>query len=298
MRVLRCAKAWSPAGLSALFEAHIVEGDPLKSGARGAGIALEKGVTVEVCEEDEGVETYLNGVKGDYEVAKRAALEVAKLAGYTGGLVIRQTVEVPVGGGLGTSGASALATVLATAGLLGLKLSYTSLARIAHKVEVEAMTGLGTVSALTVGGAHIVVEPGPPGSDRVDRIPVGQDNVVVVGFFGPIKKSFVLRSTSLAEINRRGRLYVEALEREATIENLLSFSKRFSLETGLATPNVREAYTVLEKNGFPLAGQAMIGDAVFTVVPEEDSGKVAGLLERLGARVVVSRISWKPAILL
>ncbi len=275
-----------------------MEGDPLKSGARGAGLALERGVTVEVCTADEGIETYLNGTRGDYEVARRAATEVMRLVGYTGGLVIRQTVEVPVGGGLGTSGASAIATVLATAGLLGLKLSYTSLARIAHKVEVEAGTGLGTVSGLTVGGACIVVEPGPPGSDRVDRIPVGQDNVVVVGFFGPIKKSFALRSTSLAEVNRRGRLYVEALQREATIENLLSFSKRFSLETGLATQNVREAYTVLEKNGFPLAGQAMVGDTVFTVVPEEDSGKVAGLLEGLGARVVVSRISWKPAILL
>ncbi|UNQ73071.1 GHMP family kinase ATP-binding protein [Infirmifilum sp. NZ] len=244
------------------------------------------------------METLLNGVRGDYEVARRAALEVARLAGYTGGLTVRQTVEVPIGGGLGTSGASALATVLATAGLLGVKLSYTSLARIAHKVEVEAGTGLGTVSGLAVGGACIVAEPGPPGSDRVDRIPVGQDRVVVVGFFGPVRKSSVLRSTSLAEINRRGRFYVEALLGEPTIENLLAFSKSFSLETGLATPNVRKAYEELERRGFRLAGQAMVGDTVFTVVPVEEADAVSSILRNLGAHVTVTGISWKPAVLL
>ncbi|QOJ79352.1 hypothetical protein IG193_02500 [Infirmifilum lucidum] len=275
-----------------------MEGDPLRSGARGAGLALEKGVTVEVCIGDDGVENYLNGVKGDYEVARRAAIEVARLAAYTGGFSIRQTVDVPIGGGLGTSGASALATVLATAALLGVKLSYTKLARIAHKVEVESGTGLGTVSGLVVGGACVVLEPGPPGSDRVDRIIVDQDHVVVVGFFGPIKKSSALRSASLADINRRGRLYVEALARDTTIENLLDFSKKFSLETGLATPNVRRAYAVLESKGFPHAGQAMVGDTVFTVLPSGEADSVATLLEEMGARAVTSRISWRPAVLL
>lgn len=295
----RCARAWSPAGLSAIFEACVVEGDPLKSGARGAGLALEKGVTVEVCTSDQpGVETYLNGVKGDYKVARRAALEVAGLAGYSGGLVVRQTVEVPIGGGLGTSGASALATALAASRLLGLKLSYTGVARIAHKVEVEAGTGLGTVSGLAVGGACVVLEPGPPGSDRVDRIPVGRDVVVVVGFFGPIVKSTLLRSRGLQEINRLGRRLVEELSREPTIEKMLELSKRFSLETGLATPNVRRAYDALARGGFELAGQAMVGDTVFTVVEEERAPAASSILEGLGAKVVVSRISWSPALLL
>lgn len=296
---VECAKAWSPAGLSAIFEAVVVEGDPMRSGARGAGLALEKGVTVEVCtSSDKEYQIFLNGVPGDYNVARLAALEVAKLVGYAGGLTIRQEVEVPIGGGLGTSGASALAVSLATAKLLGLKASYTTIARIAHKVEVEAGTGLGTVSGLAVGGACIVLEPGPPGSDKVDRILLPQDMVVVIGFFGPIRKSSVLRSTSLSVINKLGRGYVEKLALEPLIENMLDYSKMFSLEAGLATENVKRTYRTLEKEGVPHVGQAMVGDTVFTVVKEEEAGKVSKILESIGAKTLVSKISWKPAILL
>ncbi|MGC9096067.1 MAG: pantoate kinase [Infirmifilum sp.] len=296
---MRCIKAWSPAGLSAIFEAVVVEGDPMRSGARGAGLALEKGVMVEVCLSEEGVyETYLNDIRGDYIVARMAAEEVAKQAKYTGGFIIKQWVEVPIGGGLGTSGASSLAVALAASRLLDLKITYTSIARIAHKVEVLAGTGLGTISGLALGGACIVLEPGPPGYDKVERIPIGQDYVAVVGFFGPIKKSTVLRSTSLNEINRLGRRLVEELAREPTVEKMLDISKKFSIETRLATEKVARAYQVLEDQGFPHAGQAMVGDTVFTVVPEDKADKVVEILERLNARVITSRISWKPAVLL
>ncbi|MEZ0345846.1 MAG: hypothetical protein ABWK01_04785 [Infirmifilum sp.] len=296
---MNCAKAWSPAGLSAIFEAHPVEGDPLRSGARGAGVALEKGVTAEVCLNSGGeYKSYLNGVRGEHEVALKAAREVARIAGYNGGLSIRQEVEVPIGGGLGTSGASALAVALATASLLGLKLSYTAIARIAHKVDVEAGTGLGTVSGLAVGGACIVLEPGAPGLDKVDRIPAPQDALVVVGFFAPIKKSTLLRHTSLQRINTIGRRLIEELAREPTLENLQNVSKQFSLETQLATENVQKAYKQLLEYGFPHAGQAMVGDTVFTIVPEEKAGKAEEILKRLGATTLTSKISWKPAVLL
>ncbi|ABL78451.1 GHMP family kinase ATP-binding protein [Thermofilum pendens] len=292
---MRCAKAWSPAGLSGLFETHIVEGDYLATGARGAGLALKKGVLVEAClTGGEGVRVEVsNGVR-IMPTVETVARDLLARAGLSGGLEVRVDVSVPVGGGLGTSGASALATALALGKLLGLKLGYMELARVAHVAEVKNRTGLGTVSGLVVGGAVVVLKPGAPGFDAVDRI-LFDDVKVVVGFFGAVPKPSILSSKNLAEIDRVGRRLVDELAREMTIEKFAEVSKRFSLETGLATPNVRKAFKLAEELGAVGAGQAQIGDTAFLLVYEDKVERASRALSEMGARVVVSEISWEPA---
>lgn len=288
-------EAYSPSGLTGIFETHIVPGDPLATGARGAGIALEAGVRARVETREGGLEVLLNGEPGEWRVAATAARLVSEMAGYEGGLRVEQWVEPPIGGGLGTSGASALATALATAQALGLKASYMEIARAAHRAELECGTGLGTVSGLVVGGPVIVVEPGAPGLDRVDRFLVPGDVRVVVGFYSPIDKRSVLeRSGGLERIDRLGAEALEKLTSKPGLHEFMAESRRFALESGLATERVRAAIRLLAERGFE-ASMAMIGETVFALVDEERAGEAAALLESTGARVLVTRISWEPA---
>jgi len=294
-----CAEAWSPAGLSGLWEACLVPGDELRTGARGAGMALAKGVRARVClREEPGVKTVMNGVEGDFVVAKTVATLLLERAGRETGLFVEQWVEVPVGGGLGTSGASALAVALATAEVLDLKVSYREVAQVAHVTDVRCGTGLGTVSGLAVGGAVIVEEPGAPGYDSVDRILFDPSLKVVVGFFGPIVKSQVLRSDGLSRVNALGRAALAELKREPTVEKFLEISRRFALKAGLTTGNVLRAFEALSK--LPVLGysQAQVGDTVFVVADRDVAVEAAQLLQNLGARVLLTEVSWEPARLL
>jgi len=262
-------------------------------------MALAKGVRARVClREEPGVKTVMNGVEGDFAVAKTAATLLLERAGREVGLLVEQWVEAPVGGGLGTSGASALAVALATAEVLGLKMSYREVAQVAHVTDVRCGTGLGTVSGLAVGGAVIVEEPGAPGYDSVDRILFDPSLKVVVGFFGPIVKSQVLRSDGLSRVNALGRRALAELKREPTVEKFLEVSKRFTLEAGLVTGNVLRAFEALSKLSVLGFSQAQVGDTVFVVADGDVALEAAQLLEGLGARALVTEVSWEPARLL
>lgn len=295
----RCAEAWSPAGLSGLFEAHVVPGDLLRTGARGAGLALSVGVRARVCiREKPGIVTLLNGEEGDFFVAKRVAEILLSKSPEEVGLVVEQDVQAPMGGGLGTSGASALAVGLASAKALGLKLTYREVAQAAHIADIKCGTGLGTVSGLVVGGAVIVEKPGAPGFDEVNRILFDPKLKVVVGFFGPIVKSKVLRSDGLSLVNELGRSALQELVREPTLEKFLEVSRSFTLKAGLVTPNVLRAFEALAKLDVVGFSQAQVGDTVFAVADSSSVSEVEETLRALGARTLTTEISWAPAHLI
>jgi len=300
VKFLECSEAFSPGGLSGFFRTHIVEGDYLKSGAWGAGLALDRGVFVRVrfAKEPGVIKTFLNGFSGDYFVAKTVVKEILKRSDINRGIIIEQVTDLPIGGGLGTSGASALATALATAKLVGYKASYMELARIAHIADIVNGTGLGTVSGLVVGGAVMVVSPGAPGYDRVDRILVGSNVKVVVGFFGPINKRDVISSDKISEIDKLGEVALEELVREPTIENFVRVSRWFAEESGLITKNVRKALEKIDKLDVIGASMAMIGDTVYVLTDNDLLEDVVSGLRDVGAKVYVSSIAWTPAYLI
>ena len=297
---MRRAKAYSPAGLSGLFSTYTEPEDPYRKGARGAGIALSKGawVTVEVEESDKpSLECYLNGARAELGLVKKLLRRILPRAGadLSCRVVVRQEVEVPVGGGLGTSGACALATALALAKALGAPMSYYELAREAHVAEIEEGTGLGTVSGLVVGGIVTVLEPGAPGYDKVDRILAGPDLLVVLGFFGPISKREALSRADLSVVDRLGLEALARLEREPTVEAFIRECKWFAERSGYMSERVKAGIEAAERAGALGASQAMIGETVFALAYEEGAERVREALEELGARVVVSRIEWGPA---
>jgi len=286
--------AYSPAGLTGIFSTHIVPGDPLATGARGAGLALRAGVRAVAETTEEGIEVLLNGEPGEWRVAATAARLVAGAAGYDGGLRVEQVVEPPIGGGLGTSGASAMATALAVAEALGARLSYTRLAELAHRAELLCGTGLGTVSGLAVGGPVMVLEPGAPGRDRVDRFLAPVDVEVVVGFYSPVDKRSVIGGGGLEAVDRVGDRALRRLVERPGLDEFMRLSRWFAYETGLARGRVREAIELLLRRGYE-ASMAMIGETVFAVAGAGEAGGAVDILESTGARVLVTRISWEPA---
>jgi pantoate kinase len=297
---MRRAKAYSPAGLSGLFSTHTEASDPYRKGARGAGIALSKGawVAVEAEENDRlSLECYLNGARTELGLVKRLLHRILPRTGTDRGcrVVVRQVVEVPTGGGLGTSGACALATALALAKALGARMSYYELAREAHLAEIEEGTGLGTVSGLVAGGIVMVLEPGAPGYDRVDRILADPNLLVVIGFFGPVSKREALSRADLKVVDRLGLEALARLEREPTVEAFIRECKWFAERSGYMSERVKAGIEAAERAGALGASQAMIGETVFALVYEEYAEGVRKALEALGAQVLVSRIEWGPA---
>jgi len=291
------AKAFSPAGVSGFFIPHVRD-SPLVSGAQGGGIALKKGVYVEVTVEDSDrteITTLVNGYVRDMFVARRVCERLLERVNEEYKVIVNQKIEVPMGGGFGTSGASAIATGLALARALNLKLTYLDVAREAHIVEIECGTGLGTISGLVVGGFVIVLEPGPPGLDKVDRIIVGDDYRVVLGFFKSMSKTDIIRKINLMKVYVEGYKTLKKIINNPTSKTFMDCCWEFAKNIGVTTVNTVRAVKALSKLNVVGVSQAMIGDSVFVLAYPEDVENITSILRSLGAQVVVSEISFEPA---
>lgn len=300
---MKAVKAYSPAGLSGIFSAYTDPLDPYHKGARGAGVVLTKGVkvTVEIEERKKwSLDTYLNGSKAELGLVKRVFHRILEKGEVEGSyrVTVKQYVKVPIGGGLGTSGACALATAIALGKALKAKMSYYELAREAHVAEIEEGTGLGTVSGLVVGGVVVVQEPGAPGFDKADRILADSSLKVVIGFFSSIDKRAALSKTNISEVNELGQKLVSKLVGDPTLENFIKCCRIFTEQAGFITERVRNAIIEAERAGAIGASQAMIGETVFALAYRDCAEQVAECLRKLKARVLVSDIEWGPARLI
>ena len=281
-----------------MFASNIVKDNYYKTGAIGGGITLEKGVKVIVDareSENTKIETLLNGIRCDCFIARKIASYLIEKTGKRFDVSINQVIDVPIGGGLGTSGASALATALALGKALRLGYTYDELARIAHKVEIENLTGLGTVSGLVVGGVVLVLEPGAPGYDRVERILVDSSLRVVLGYYGSISKKNVLGGKDIDQINRFGVKAVKRVYEDPCIETFMKWSFWFAKISGLLSKRVLKGIKKAVEAGAIAASQTMIGETVFSIVEEDNIDDVINALKKTNADVIVSKISFCPA---
>ena len=151
------AKAYCPGHITGFFEICDQFRDPLKRGSRGAGVSVSKGVTTEVSVESSTqakIEVLINGKIEDAPVTKSIVDLMLKFKRNTSSkrIEVKHEMQIPVGCGIGSSGAGAWGTALALNQLLELHLTCDKVGQIAHRAEVENQTGLGTVSAQQKGG--------------------------------------------------------------------------------------------------------------------------------------------------
>jgi pantoate kinase len=279
-----------PCAVSSFFEACVDTGDSLTIGARGGGFKIREGTRtwVEV-EEGDGLEVWINGaLVRDARATKRVVELFRSEYGVAGRIRVHHKVSPPIGAGFGTSGSGALGAALALNEIFGLGLTVQELGDLAHRAEVEASTGLGTVIALAgeAGPVGLVVEPGAPSRGRVVEIPLEEGYLLTAFTFGPIDKAQVLGAAdSLRLVNRWGRWALREVLADPRPVTLLRVARQFAEQSGLASHRVLSLADRLVELGAIGAAPNMVGEAVHALIEKRRLKPILQELEGLGARV-------------
>jgi len=305
------SKAFSPAGISSFFEIcdRTAHGrpltDPLKVGARGGGFGIKKGVLTEVCvtkANRSSVKVMINGSQAsEAETTKAVVNALLRKVDKKYAVAVRHDIAVPIGCGFGSSAGGALTTALALSKALDLKLTFNQIGRIAHSAEVQCKTGLGTVGPLMLSGCILTVEPGAPGIAVIDRIPISPDYVVVAGVFGPIFTRQVLSSPEKRRsINKWGRITLEKILDEPSLENFLTCCLEFAEKTGFMTKRLERLVSLAEKAGALGAAQNMVGEVIHAVTSLENAERVVEAFKQVLPvnKIIVSEIDFQGARLI
>ncbi len=273
------ASAFAPGHVTVFFQICDAPIDPLLKGSKGAGFSIQHGVITRVQvtpSNHTSVEISINGKKCEANVTQtvvRLALDLAlQKHGQEYDVKVIQEMQIPVGAGYGASGAAALSTALALNQALNLGLTKNNSAQLAHIAEVTHKTGLGDVIAQNRGGVEIRLKPGAPGYGQIDIIPSACNFAVVCGSVGMLETKEVLSNPEKRKkINRAGDKLVKELLKEASIDNLIALSKKFTMQTGLASQTVIDTIRSLEDAGFTYCSMVMLGQSVFCFVDKNDS---------------------------
>ncbi|HXG06760.1 MAG TPA: hypothetical protein VNI77_05470, partial [Nitrososphaera sp.] len=283
------AKAFSPGHITGFFEIppenylHY-----LHKGSRGAGFSLDRGIVTTVQVYESGKPGYHIAINGSEtrsaEVSKWIVEEYLKRTDRPYYIEVEHDIGIPVGFGLGSSGAAALSLSYALNEVLDTGLSRTQAAQVAHRAEIECKTGLGTVVAEFVGGFEIRTSVGAPGVGSVTRIDLDDRYKAVVLCLAPIStRSFL--TNRMNEINGLGGVMLRKLLASRSVDDFLRMSREFAETLGLTEGKCKKPLEALEAEGIT-ASVALFGETVFTLVPRERAEEVKDLLERFRGTVL------------
>lgn len=184
--------------------------NPLLKGSLGAGVLLDKGVITEIDRNYDGnddLSIMINGKKDEYnEVIILKIIELMdkelnkdEIQFNLENIIIKQTIQVPIGCGFGTSAASAIGTAICINEHFNLGLSIEECSQYAHLAEVTLGTGLGDVIAELSKGIVLRTKVGAPGYGEAKSI-VPQEKTGF-GVFESLKSDFYVITKTLGEIS-------------------------------------------------------------------------------------------------
>ncbi len=279
------ACGFSPGHITGFFQICDESEDPLKKGSRGAGVSVDKGVTTTVEVEpakDMRIHIEMNGSTSQPVPVSEAVITrmLEFIPSETFEIRVKHEVELPVGCGFGTSGAGALSLSLALNEALSLGLNSIKVAQIAHVVEVELHTGLGTVIAETYGGIEIRTHEGAPGIGHIEILPRSNDYVVVCLPFGALSTPQYLQNDEARQrINERGGMLTDALQGHPTVGNFLDYSRHFAEYIGIITDRIQAVLQATDLMGIRCS-TAIFGENVFTLVLPDQVKEIVAIFEK------------------
>lgn len=292
---LAVAKAFSPGHITGFFEIPEQQGrDPLHRGSKGAGFSISKGITTAVyVYEGRGSRIMINNkTTREAEVSQWVIDQYLKDAEKSFFVKVEHEIDIPVGFGLGSSGAAALSLSYALNEAFGSKLSRAEAAQVAHRAEIACRTGLGTVIAEYCGGFEMRRTAGAPGVGTVDGIPLDGYKAIVLCMAPISTKAFL--ANRMSEINGLGGKMLDKLSRSKDVSDFLDMSFQFAQTLGLTEGRCAEPLQALKARGFA-ASVALFGQTVFTLVPQEKAGEAAGALSAFGDTLLVCDVDGRGA---
>ena len=284
------AVAFAPGHITGFFKAEIEPREPEQKGSIGAGFCIKEGVTtkVKVTSSDKpGFKITVIGYKSDNtQVSEFVVKEFFKIIKGNYFLDIEHDTTIPVGYGLGSSGAVALSLAFALNKALGTSLSRTKIGQIAHNAEIYCKTGLGTVLSSYHGGFEIRTKHGAPGIGSIQKIHTDYSAIVIC--FSPIStKQFI--KTELSKINGLGGKMVTKLLKSRDRMEFLDMSLEFAKYVDVITSQMQQVINDLAENGFK-SGVAMFGETIFTLVPKTKESQVMKILEKYDGIIIKTEI--------
>lgn len=271
----RSCVAFAPGHISGYFKR--IDGDSVQTtGSLGAGIVIDKGVTVSMREARETSVTIGDGTTDPW-------LILGILSGLGVKAEVRVTVGMPVGAGFGMSAAGLLATYYAANAVFQLGLDPLEIAALAHSKEVTHGNGLGDVAAAAGGG--LVVRSFPGISGVTSRI-YPEDEIWTITFGGIPTKAVI---TSKEKMRRVTAAFPE--EEPSTLAQFMENSASFAEKSGLLTQEIRPILAACKAEGV-LASMTMLGNGVFATGPRAEN-----VLKQFGTPVALHVSRTGPVIL-
>ena len=178
--------AFCPAHVTGFFKAEINDQliNPEEFGSVGAGFSIQDGVTTKVqvdYSEKMDYKISISGYKsGNTRVSEFVIKEFFKIVKDRKFFIdVKHEISIPVGYGLGCSGAVALSLAMALNEALNTNLSKEKVGQIAHNAEVSCKTGLGDVLASYHGGFEIRTKPGAPGIGALEKVESDTEAILI-----------------------------------------------------------------------------------------------------------------------
>ena len=287
------ATAFCPAHITGFFKAYLDDSqNSLENfGSTGAGFSIKQGVTtrVKVDTKDNQESNFRITTKGyqpdKTDVSEFVLNEFLKLGKFSNKFFdIEHEISIPVGYGLGSSGAVALSLSFALDQALETKLDKTTIGQIAHNAEVNCKTGLGDVLASFHGGFEIRVKPGAPGIGCVEKIFTNEISVIMI-CFSPISTNKFIKER-LSQINGLGGKMVNRLLESKNYKHFQDMSLEFAKFVDVITPRMQKLVNELSENNIK-CGIAFFGETVFSMIPKEDEDRVLEILQKYSDGIVI-----------
>jgi pantoate kinase len=279
--------AFCPAHITGFFKAELEQQTPEQMGSLGAGFSIKDGVTTTVTAEHSDVNDFQINVTGykpdNTDVSEFVIKEFQKLVRKKFHLKIYHDISVPIGYGLGCSGAVALSLAFALNQALDTNLTKEEVGKIAHKAEVSCKTGLGDVIGSFYGGFEIRTKPGAPGVGSLKK--TSSDSKVIIVCFAPISTKKFL-DENLSMINGLGGKMVNKLIQTNDYNEFQDMSIEFAKYVRVMTPKMDSVISELNQIGVK-CGVALFGETVFTLIPKEKESQVLEILKKYDNSILI-----------
>ena len=278
--------AFCPAHITGFFTAQIDDNqkDLEKLGSMGAGFSIKHGVTTKVIvnqkhDEKTNFRITVNGYQSDKtDVSEFVLNEFLKIGNFSKKFFdIKHEISIPVGYGLGSSGAVALSLSFALNQALKTNLDKTIVGQIAHNAEVNCKTGLGDVLASFHGGFEIRIKAGAPGVGHVEKIQANEISIIMI-CFSPISTNKFIKER-LSQINGLGGKMVNKLLESKNYQHFQEMSVEFAKYVDVMTPRMQNIVDEFSKNNIN-CGIALFGETIFSMIPKKDEAKVLEIFQK------------------